>query len=85
MFIYGSCASGNAGAQSDIDLFIIGDLDENQVIPLVHQSEHSLIREIKDTLMQRDDLKKRLKTGDPFVKNVRQEPAIMIIGTGEVF
>ena len=81
MFIYGSFASGKAGSQSDIDLFIVGDVDENQIIPLVHESERTLKREINYTLMQRDDLKKRKKKGDPFVKNVMQEPKIMIIGT----
>jgi predicted nucleotidyltransferase len=81
MFIYGSFASAKAKAQSDIDLFIIGDVDENQLIPLVHESERALNREINYTLMRRSEMKKRKKTGDPFVKHVMQEPKIMIIGT----
>ena len=81
MFIYGSFASGTAGAKSDIDLFIIGDVDENTVIPLVHESERALNREINYTLMRRDELKKRKRSGDPFVKNVINEPKIMITGT----
>ena len=81
MFIYGSFATGKAGAKSDIDLFIVGDVDESQVIPLVHESERALNREINYTLMQRNEMKKRKRTGDPFVKNVMQEPKIMIIGT----
>jgi predicted nucleotidyltransferase len=81
MFIYGSFATGKAGTKSDIDLFIVGDVDENQIIPLVHESELAVNREINYTLMQRNELKKRKRTGDPFVKNVMQEPKIMIIGT----
>jgi predicted nucleotidyltransferase len=81
MFIYGSFASGKAKAKSDIDLFIVSDVDENQLIPLVHESERALNREINYSLMQRNDLKKRKRTGDPFVKNVMLEPKIMIIGT----
>jgi predicted nucleotidyltransferase len=81
MFIYGSFASAKTKAKSDIDLFIVSDVDENQLIPLVHESERALNREINYTLMQRDDLKKRKRTGDPFVKNVMLEPKIMIIGT----
>ena len=38
-------------------------------------------REINYTLMQHDEMRKRKRTGDPFVKNVMQEPKIMIIGT----
>ncbi len=81
MFIYGSFATGKAGAKSDIDLFIVGDLDENQLIPLIHESERAINREINYTLMHRDEMRKRKRTGDPFVKNVMQEPKIMIIGT----
>lgn len=81
MFIYGSFATGKAGAKSDIDLFIVGDLDENQLIPLIHESERTINREINYTLMQHDEMRKRKRTGDPFVKNVMQEPKIMIIGT----
>lgn len=81
MFIYGSFATGKAGAKSDIDLFIVGDVDENQLIPLIHESERTINREINYTLMQRDEMRKRKRTGDPFVKNVMQEPKIMIIGT----
>ena len=81
MFIYGSFASGTAGAKSDIDLFIIGSVDESLLIPLVHESERALHREINYTLMQPDEFRKRKQTGDPFVKNVINEPKIMIIGT----
>jgi len=81
MFIYGSFASGTAGAKSDIDLFIIGSVDESLLIPLVHESERALHREINYTLMHPGELKERQRTGDPFVKNVMQEPKIMIIGT----
>ncbi len=80
MFIYGSFAEGTAGATSDIDLFIVGDVDENTLIPLVHTSERAINREINYTLMQSDELKKRKRAGDPFVKNVMKEPKIMIIG-----
>ena len=81
LFIYGSFAEGTAGAKSDIDLFIVGDVDENSLIPLVHTSERAINREINYTLMNRSELKKRKRAGDPFVKNVMDEPRIMISGT----
>ena len=73
MFIYGSFAKGTAGAKSDIDLFIVGNVDENSLIPLVHTSERAINREINYTLMHSDELKKRKQSGDPFVKNVMEE------------
>ncbi|MDD5023972.1 MAG: nucleotidyltransferase domain-containing protein, partial [Methanoregula sp.] len=81
MFIFGSFARGTAGTKSDIDLFIVGDVDENTVIPLVHESERILNREINYTLMRREELTKRKSASDPFVKNVINEPKIMISGT----
>jgi predicted nucleotidyltransferase len=81
LFIYGSFAQGTAGAKSDIDLFIVGDVDENSLIPLVHSSERAINREINYTLMHRDEFSKRKQAGDSFVKNVMSEPKIMIIGT----
>ena len=81
MFIYGSFAKGTAGAQSDIDMFVVGDIDENVLIPLVHKSEQVIGREINYTLMPGREFRKRKESGDPFVTNVMGEPKIMITGT----
>ena len=81
MFIYGSFAKGSAGRKSDIDLFIVGDIDENQLIPLVHESERALNREINYMLMRPGELEQRKRDRDPFVTNVWKEPKLMIIGT----
>jgi predicted nucleotidyltransferase len=80
-FIYGSFARGDAGSKSDIDLFIIGDLDETRLIPLVANGERAINREINYTLMGPDEFRQRKISGDPFVKNVMNEPKIMITGT----
>ena len=80
MFIYGSFAKGTAGRSSDIDLFIVGDVSEDVLIPLVNRSERVINREINYTLMHGSELAQRRKTGDLFVKNVMDENKIMIIG-----
>ena len=80
MFIFGSFAQGTAGSKSDIDLFIVGDVDENTLIPLIHKSELVIKREINYVLMHSDEFRKRMKAKDPFVTNVMKEPKIMITG-----
>ncbi len=81
MFIYGSFAKGTAGAKSDIDLFIVGNMDENRLIPLIHSCEKATGREINYTLMTSGELEKRKKGRDPFVTNVMREEKILISGT----
>jgi predicted nucleotidyltransferase len=81
MFIYGSFARGAAGEKSDIDLFIVGTVDEDRLIPLIHSCENATGREINYTLMTAGELEKRKKNRDPFVKNVLQEEKILISGT----
>jgi len=81
MFVYGSFAAGTAGGKSDIDLFIVGDVDERSLIPLVHTSERAINREINYTLINSSEFKRRREAGDPFVKNVLDERKIMIIGS----
>lgn len=80
IFIYGSFASGTAGAKSDIDLFIVGDVDESRLIPLINESERTLRREINYTLVTREELRERVDEGDPFITNVLNRPKILILG-----
>ncbi len=82
IFIYGSFASGTAGATSDIDLFIVGEVDEDRLIPLINESERTLQREINYTLVKKEELRERIDRADPFVTNVLNKPKVMILGEG---
>ncbi len=79
-FIYGSYASGEARASSDIDLMVIGDIGDRDLAPLVAQVERRLHREINYTARTRADVMKRLgHTGD-FIHEVFSGPRILLIG-----
>ncbi|MDO9539941.1 MAG: nucleotidyltransferase domain-containing protein [Methanocalculus sp.] len=78
-FIYGSFAQGGAGAKSDIDIFIIGVIDEERLITLVSECEEELNREINYTLMLPDEFTRRITFQDPFVKHVMDEKKIILI------
>lgn len=80
MFIYGSFASGNAIATSDIDLFIVGDVNDTQLIPLINESEKTIQREINYTLARKEELLKRMKESDPFITHVLNGPKVVIFG-----
>lgn len=79
-FIYGSFARGEATAASDIDIFLVGNLDEDQLIREVLKLEKVLLRDVNYTLFSPEEFEGRIHAEDPFVLNVLREPKIMIIG-----
>ncbi|MBU4076923.1 MAG: nucleotidyltransferase domain-containing protein [Euryarchaeota archaeon] len=79
-FIYGSFAEGNAGGKSDIDLFIIGHVHEDELILCIEKLETQLSREINYVLFTPDELNGRIQNKDPFVRNVLKEKKVMLIG-----
>jgi len=81
IFIYGSFAAGKAGKRSDIDLCIVGNVDEDRLVSIIHESEQILGREINYTLLPNKEFRDRLARGDPFLSNIMKEPKIVIRGT----
>ena len=80
VFIYGSFASGEATVNSDIDIFIIGEVDEDKLIIKIREIEKTLSREINYVLFTAKEFERRIKSKDPFVLNVLKEPKVMLIG-----
>lgn len=79
-FIYGSFASGKAGVDSDIDTFIVGEINEEELIKEIREVEKRLSREINYVLFTAEEFERRKKRKDPFVLNVLKEPKIILIG-----
>jgi predicted nucleotidyltransferase len=83
LFIYGSFASGKANARSDVDLFIVGTIDNDKVISKIMESERILNREINYSLYEKDEFIEKIKKRDAFIMNVLNQPKIMIVGKNE--
>lgn len=79
-FIYGSFARGEAGLKSDIDLFVVGAVDEEALVKKVHALEEKLSREINYALFTEEEFRERKRKGDPFVKNVLKGSRIALVG-----
>jgi predicted nucleotidyltransferase len=83
-FIYGSFASAEADKGSDLDLFIVGDVNEDELLKKISSLEEMVNREINYFLITTDELKARSKKEDAFLYNVLEGPKIMIIGDLDV-
>lgn len=79
-FIYGSYAKSQDNLKSDVDLFIIGNVDENKLISKIDRIEKNLKRDINYSLYSKKDYEKKKKEKDGFIEDVIEGPKIFLIG-----
>lgn len=85
-FIYGSIASGQDTAKSDIDLMVISDtITYAEIFPLLEKPQKQLGRQINPTFYAAADWIKKRKSKNHFVLQVKQKPKIFLIGTADEF
>jgi predicted nucleotidyltransferase len=79
-FIYGSYAKNQYNAKSDVDLFIIGNVDEDKLISKIDKIEKDLKREINYSIYSRKDFEKKKRQKDGFIEDIIENPKIFLIG-----
>jgi len=79
-FIFGSYAKEKEDSFSDIDLMIIGNLDEDLLITKISELESQLNREINYHIFSPNDWKKKIQKKNSFIENILTEPKIFLIG-----
>ncbi len=79
-FIFGSTASGDLDGLSDIDLFVIGDIDFTEVSRVLFSAKKTLGREISPVVYSEVEYANKLLERNHFVMNVLEKPIIMLIG-----
>lgn len=81
-FIFGSVAKGTDRAQSDIDLLVVADnLTLEQLFSRLASAERKLGRKINPTLYTGEDYRRRLQSGNAFLKKVRAGERIVLVGS----
>lgn len=80
-FVYGSYADGTAGAESDIDLFVIGNIGLRKLSPRLRQVADIMNREINPSVMSAVSYREKLKSGDAYIRNVTKGKKLWIIGS----
>ena len=79
-FVFGSIAAGEEKAESDIDLFILGDIGLRSLSKLLKEPIQKIGREINPHIMTFEEFIKRSNEKEHFVMSVLESPKIMIKG-----
>lgn len=79
-FIYGSFAKAKENYMSDIDLIIIGDLDEDRLIRELDKLEEQLQREINYKLYTLKEFRKEVERRTPFFVEILRDKKVMVMG-----
>lgn len=79
-FIYGSFAKREERTDSDIDLLIIGKVDEDKLIEEINHLEQKLQREINYTLYDKEDFIEKKKANNSFILDISKDKKIFLIG-----
>jgi len=80
VFIYGSFAKSEENSESDIDLFIIGNIDEDGLVRQINKIEKTLKREINYTVYTENEFKKKKRSRDSFILDLLENPKVFLIG-----
>ncbi|VVC03949.1 Uncharacterised protein [Candidatus Burarchaeum australiense] len=77
-FIYGSFASGEERAGSDIDVMVVGGISPEELGPKIRTVERQIGREINQVVFPETEFLKRRREG--FIANVMKGKKIMLVG-----
>ncbi|MGA8140939.1 MAG: nucleotidyltransferase domain-containing protein [Desulfobaccales bacterium] len=79
-FIFGSLAQGKETAQSDIDLFLVGELSLRETTKVLGSIMPELGREFNPVVYPPEEFKKKARENHHFITEVIRGPKIWLIG-----
>lgn len=84
-FIFGSIAKDQEYSGSDIDLMLIGEVDQDSLINKLNSTEEELAREINYHIYTKNEVVNKLKEKNDFLIRVFKEPKITLKGDVDEF
>ncbi len=78
--IYGSFAKGEEAETSDIDLLIIGDVNERRMLGIMEKIEERVGREVNYIAWTEYEFEKKALERIPLLEEIVNTPVIMIVG-----
>ena len=85
VFVFGSTANGTANADSDIDLFVIGDCGLREVSRRIHSAAEKIGQEINPYVITRVECQERIRKHDHFLANICTSAKIFVKGDANEF
>jgi uncharacterized protein len=79
-FIYGSVAHSSESRESDVDLFVIGDVTLAEVVETLSPIQLTLNREINPTVYPVEEFRAKQAAGHHFIKSVLEGNKVFLIG-----
>jgi predicted nucleotidyltransferase len=79
--IYGSMARGQEHAGSDIDLMVVGRLQQIDLLPILRKLENRFRREVNVTLFSPEEFQRRRAAADHFLSSVLKGKTILLKGS----
>jgi predicted nucleotidyltransferase len=83
--IFGSFAKGNEITSSDLDLLVIGEVDERSLLKQILVAQNRIGREINFLLWTQKEFAMKKKEGIALLREIAKTPVIMIIGDANEF
>jgi predicted nucleotidyltransferase len=83
--VYGSFASGEESASSDIDVLIIGSGREEKILGAIGSVEKGVGREINYILWNEEEFAKRVESRHHLLMEIASKPVIMLAGEEDEF
>ena len=85
-FVYGSVAQGQDTAQSDIDLMVVSDsLTYADLFAALEPATQQLGRPVNPTVYSAEELDKRVRADNAFVKRVLAKQKLFVVGEAHDF
>lgn len=81
VFLFGSIAAGTDTADSDIDLMIVGEVDETRLASPLAAIGRDLGREFNPVVFPRAEFRRKIRSGNRFLNGVISSPKIWLRGT----
>ena len=78
--VYGSMAKGTFNEKSDIDMLVIGSIDEDELTKQIFKLQQKTGREINYILWSKNDFNRKLKEKGSFIKSLMDDKKIFIKG-----